>query len=85
MSLNHTQSVAQLASQHDEKRAAPRHTLSVGAPLVNVSAITDRLKVHPRTVHRWTRSRLIPYYRIGRSVRYNIDEVLASVSVNDSQ
>lgn len=84
MSMKHPQSVRQLVSPHDrEERAAPRHTMSVGEPLVSVSVVAERLQVHPRTVHRWTRNRLIPFYRVGKSVRYRLNEVLASVSFND--
>jgi excisionase family DNA binding protein len=59
---------------------ASYHTLSVDHGLVNAFTLAKHFSVHCRTVQRWTRRRLIPYYRVGKSIRYNILEVMDALS-----
>jgi hypothetical protein len=41
--------------------------------------LAARLKKAPRTVRDWREKRLIPYIRIGRSILYDWDRVLAAL------
>ena len=47
--------------------------------LVSVFEIADIFQVHVRTAQRWTSKDLIPYYRIGSVIRYDLTQVLNSV------
>lgn len=72
---------AYLAS-HDGAGTVPqrRHNLNTTRPLVSVFTLAEHLQVHHRTAQRWTRQHLIPYYRVGKSIRYDIIEVLSSAA-----
>jgi hypothetical protein len=52
------------------------HTLPVEHDLVNVFTIADHFNVHYRTAQRWTR----PHYKVGKSVRYSLREVMDAVA-----
>ena len=52
------------------------HTLPVGHDLVNVFTVAAHFDVHYRTAQRWTRNKWIPHYRVGKSVRYSLREVM---------
>ena len=47
--------------------------------LVSVFEIADIFQVHVRTAQRWTSKDLIPYYRIGSVIRYDLTQVLNAV------
>jgi len=47
--------------------------------LLSVFEIADIFQVHVRTAQRWTSRDLIPYYRIGSVIRYDLKQVLNSV------
>lgn len=47
--------------------------------LVSVFEIAEIFQVHVRTAQRWTSKDLIPYYRIGSVIRYDLTQVLNSV------
>lgn len=42
--------------------------------------VADHLKVGVRTVSLWMTERKIPYYKIGRTVRFDLDAVEESLS-----
>ncbi|WP_313419385.1 helix-turn-helix domain-containing protein [Sphingobacterium multivorum] len=44
--------------------------------LVNGKTISQALGVCRTTIYLWTKDRKIPGYKIGRSIRYDLDEVL---------
>lgn len=75
-----TQSTNRLAKEQDTNPAEQRHTVPVEQDLVNVFTIADHFNVHYRTAQRWTRNKWIPHYRIGKSVRYSLKEVMDAVS-----
>ncbi|MBM4186122.1 MAG: helix-turn-helix domain-containing protein [Gemmatimonadetes bacterium] len=52
------------------------NTVYIEQDLVNVFTIADHFNVHYRTAQRWTRNKWIPHYRIGKSVRYSLKEVM---------
>ncbi len=56
------------------------HSDSVHPKLVSVYEVANHLKVHYRTVQRWTRLNLIPHYRVGRSIRYSSEAVLEAIA-----
>jgi len=47
--------------------------------LVSVFEIAEIFQVHVRTAQRWTSKDLIPYYRVGSVIRYDLRQVLNSV------
>lgn len=56
------------------------HTASSDRVLVNVFTLADHMQVHYRTAQRWTRDNLIPHYRVGKSIRYDLQEVMMSAA-----
>jgi excisionase family DNA binding protein len=75
-----TQSTNRLAKEQDTNLAEKRHTLTIDQDLVNVFTIADHFNVHYRTAQRWTRNKWIPHYRVGKSIRYSLTEVMDAVS-----
>ena len=70
-----------LTNEHMKQETGQRgHTVVVERDLVNVFTIADHFNVHYRTAQRWTRNRWIPHYRIGKSVRYSLKEVMDAVA-----
>lgn len=45
--------------------------------LISASEIADRLGIQCQTVYLWVRQRRIPFYRVGRLVKFDQVEVLA--------
>lgn len=50
-----------------------------GSHLVPVGVVADALSVSTRTVWRLVEAGTIPTYRVGRSVRFSVDEVVDAV------
>ena len=75
-----TQYTNRLAKEQDTNPATKGHTVSTESDLVNVFTIADHFNVHYRTAQRWTRNKWIPHYRVGKSVRYSLREVMDAVS-----
>ena len=75
-----TQSTNRLAEEQETNPAEQGHTVSTKQDLVNVFTIADHFNVHYRTAQRWTRNKWIPHYRVGKSVRYSLKEVMDAVS-----
>jgi excisionase family DNA binding protein len=48
--------------------------------LVTLDELATLFKVHQRTAYRWTQRGLIPHYRIGRSLRFKLNDVLRYVA-----
>lgn len=61
-------------------KQADGDTLHVEARLVDVFDIAKHFNVHYRTAQRWTKNRWIPYYRVGKSVRYDLSAVLQAMA-----
>jgi excisionase family DNA binding protein len=49
--------------------------------LVTVDVLAERLGIKTQTVYLWVRQKLIPFYRVGRLVKFELDEVLAHFKV----
>jgi excisionase family DNA binding protein len=47
--------------------------------LLNRKEISKLIGVHHLTVYRWTRSGVIPSYKCGRLLRYDLQEVLEAL------
>jgi len=56
------------------------NSLSVEGTLIDVFDIADHFNVHYRTAQRWTKNKWIPHYRVGKSIRYNLSEVMNAIS-----
>ena len=50
-------------------------------PLVKAGVIANQLNVHTRTVHLWAVNKTIPSVRIGKVVRFDLQEVMAAVGI----
>ena len=46
---------------------------------LTVKEIAEELSVAPRTIIKWQLAGRIPYYKIGRAVRFDLDEVKAAI------
>ncbi len=44
-------------------------------PFVNKAEVGQRLGMRPRTIDEWMTRGLLPYYKLGRSVRFKWSEV----------
>ena len=45
--------------------------------LVGIQKIAEILDTSPKTIYDWTATRKIPHYKLGRLVKFDIDEVMA--------
>lgn len=48
--------------------------------VLSQTELAKELQVHPLTVSKWTTARIIPCYRVGRIVRYDLTAVLAAIA-----
>jgi excisionase family DNA binding protein len=48
--------------------------------VLSQTELAKTLQVHPLTVSRWTKARIIPCHRVGRIVRYDLAAVLAAIA-----
>jgi excisionase family DNA binding protein len=80
MTTNILQHSRPLVSPQDAKPSIHTHTVSVESDLVNVFTLAKHFNVHYRTAQRWTKNRWIPHYRVGKSIRYNLSEVMTAIS-----
>jgi len=44
-------------------------------PLLTADDVAAVLQVHPRTVQRWCRARQVPHVRIGRKIRFTVEQL----------
>lgn len=82
MSISDAQSRQELAGRHTRVKAIPA-SCNVGPDstgLLSVEQLATFFNVHTRTVQRWTRGGVIPHYRFGKSVRYDLAEVTRAVA-----
>ena len=81
MTTNILQHPRPLASPyHTVSPSIQPHTVSVESELVNVFAVAKYFNVHYRTAQRWTKNKWIPHYRVGKSIRYSLAEVMKAIS-----
>jgi len=54
--------------------------IMAGSELATAVELAQICKVSRRTVDNWTAERLIPFFKIGAAVRFNVPEVMAAIS-----
>lgn len=52
-----------------------KRTTEVGAHYLCIEEVAMRLDVTPRTIKSWQRRKLLPYFKIGRTVRFRWSDV----------
>jgi excisionase family DNA binding protein len=45
--------------------------------MLKVSELAEILNIAPTTIYHWVMNKEIPYYKIGTTVRFNLDDVMA--------
>ena len=45
--------------------------------LVSIEKISEILDINVKTIYDWTSTRKIPHYKLGRLVKFDVDEVMA--------
>ncbi len=43
--------------------------------LLDVQQLSEMLNVKPKTIYDWTHKEKIPYYKLGGSLRFNLEEI----------
>jgi len=78
MSALHTQSRIELDTTHPTAmRTLPPHNVgSERNGLISTEQLATFFNVHERTARRWTSRGQVPYYKIGKSVRFCLPDVL---------
>lgn len=61
-------------SQQSGRSTERTHTIM--PLLISAILLAKHLSIHERTVQRWTKEGRIPYHRIGRLIRYSLNDVL---------
>lgn len=46
--------------------------------MLNVKEVSEKLKVSPATIRRWVKDNKIPFIKIGRVLRFDIEKVIAN-------
>ena len=55
---------------------------STAEPFIEKPEVGKRLGMRPRTIDDWMKRGLLPYYKVGRSVRFKWSEVEAHLAAN---
>ena len=55
---------------------------STAEPFIDKGEAGKRLAMRPRTIDDWMKRGLLPYYKVGRSVRFKWSEVEAHLAAN---
>ena len=57
----------------------PNETAGAGGatfePFIDRNEVARRTQMRPRTIEQWMRRGMLPYYRVGRSIRFKWSEV----------
>ena len=67
-------------TQQTKSEQAPALAETTRRPLVRAEIIATHLAVHKRTVLLWAEAKTIPSYRIGGSVRFDLEAVLEAIA-----
>ena len=46
--------------------------------MLTAEQLAETLQIDKATVYQWVKAKSVPYYRAGRSIRFNLQEVLES-------
>ena len=57
----------------------------ISEKFVTAPALAEHLKVSIHTIRKWRKYKMIPYHKIGRSLRFRISEVLAVIDGDQSK
>ncbi len=60
--------------------AEPAANSQSAEPYIDKLEVGRRLTVRPRTVERWMKQGRLPYYKLGRAVRFKWSEVVAHLT-----
>lgn len=52
---------------------------------LTASQLAERLQIHPDTIRLLTRKGEIPYHKIGGAIRYDLAQVLAATSAQNTK
>jgi excisionase family DNA binding protein len=52
--------------------------------LLTAEELADKLQVRPTTIYQKVKAKKIPFYQVGRFVRFNLQEVLESQKKNEN-
>lgn len=44
--------------------------------VLNIEDVAERLGVTRQTIYTWTRKRIIPYYKVGKKICFNKDDIM---------
>lgn len=53
--------------------------------LLNAQEIAELIGVKPSTIYQWTSQGFIPYVKIGKLVRFNVDTVMKWVNAKETR
>jgi excisionase family DNA binding protein len=54
-------------------------------PLVTIDELSEYLRVTPRTIHTITKTIGLPRLRVGRSIRYNLSDVIETLRLREER
>jgi excisionase family DNA binding protein len=60
----------------------PQPQVNVPEPYIDKAEVARRLEVQVRTIDNWMRRKMIPYYKIGRAVKFKWSDVEAYLAAN---
>lgn len=64
------------------RESQSRQIVNRESPLLTIEEMGRLFRVSTRTIQRWSENRLIPFVRIGRTVRYDIRDVYDHLDEN---
>lgn len=62
-----------------EIKLLPQHK-EVNSTFLNTEQLAQKLQVSDQTINRWRKKNRIPFVKIGKSFRYDVEEVLQVLS-----
>jgi excisionase family DNA binding protein len=68
----------------EEIRALSNGYNGNGHSLLTADQLAKALQVNKATVYEWVKAKTIPFYQVGRFVRFNLQEVLESQKKNEN-
>ena len=59
-----------------EESATNKGASEVEPFVLNIEEVAERLGVTRQTIYTWTRKRIIPYYKVGKKICFNKDDIM---------
>ena len=69
----------EIQTKQTQNKQGEEVAVNTRQPLVRAEAIAKYFDVHRRTVALWAEAGTIPCIRVGKSIRFDFDQVLATV------